>query len=366
MKLAFYIPSLGVGGAERVVVNLSNEFSKRGHSVDLVTSDKGGKLRNEVSKDVDLIQHSPLNVPGYSSIGSVPFLSRYLKQNEPEWLYSAMNHANIPAIISGHVSDSDTNIMISEHNTPSRLINHSYGNKIIYSMARYLYPHSDCIITVSDGVKRDLVNEVNISPDKLKTVYNPIVTPSLIQNSSKGVEHPWFKSDDIDVILGMGRLHPQKRFSDLIRAFSRVDSHNSRLVIIGTGQEREKLEQHVNELNINDQVDFLGYVENPYKYLRNSSVFALSSAWEGFGNVLVEALACGCPVVSTNCPNGPNEILADGEYGTLVPVGDIESLSSAIERTIKKEINQTTLKKRADDFHVDEIADQYELLFEQL
>lgn len=366
MKLAFYIPSLGVGGAERVVVNLSNEFSNRGHSVDLVTSNKDGKLRDEVSKEVDLIQHSPIHVPAYSSLGSVPFLSRYLKRNEPDWLYSAMNHANIPAIISTHISDSDTKIMISEHNTPSRLINHSYGNKIIYSMARYLYPHSDCIVTVSDGVKRDLVNEVDISPDKLKTVYNPIVTPSLIQKSFESVEHPWFKSDDINVILGMGRLHPQKRFSDLIRAFSQMNSHDSRLVIIGEGQEREKLEQHVNELNIDDRVHFLGYVENPYKYLCNASVFALSSAWEGFGNVLVEALACGCPVVSTNCPNGPIEILADGEYGTLVPVGDIETLSSAIERTIKEEVNQTALRGRADDFHVDEIADQYELLFEQL
>jgi glycosyltransferase involved in cell wall biosynthesis len=193
------------------------------------------------------------------------------------------------------------------------------------------YPWADGIIAVSQGVADDLGQITRLSSDRIQVIYNPIVLPELFTLAQEPVEHPWFKPGEPPVILGVGRLHPQKDFPTLIRAFAEVRKvQQARLMILGDGPERQALTTLVSELGLIEDVAFPGFVQNPYAYMSKAAVFVLSSAWEGLGNVLVEAMAIGTPVVSTNCESGPGEILDGGKYGRLVPVGDSRAIAQAI------------------------------------
>ena len=175
-------------------------------------------------------------------------------------------------------------------------------------------------------------------------------------------DHPWFAPGAPPVILGAGRLTEQKDFPTLIRAFALVrKKHPARLMILGEGEERSKLETLVQELGLEKEVSLPGFVDNPYKYMKRAAVFVLSSRWEGFPNVLVEAMALGTPVVSTDCPNGPAEILENGKWGELVPVGETQSLASAVLRTLDR-VDVVRVKgaaERADQFRVESIIREY-------
>jgi len=199
-----------------------------------------------------------------------------------------------------------------------------------------LYPWADGIITVSRKVADDLAEYAGISPSKIHTIYNPVITPELLVMSGENSAHPWFQPGETPVILGVGRLTEQKDFKTLIMAFSILRQElEVRLVILGEGEKRLELETLSQTLGVAHDIDLPGYVENPYSYMHQAGVFVLSSSWEGLPTVLIEALACGCPVVSTDCPGGISEILSNGTYGEIVPVGDPQAMANAIGRAIK-------------------------------
>jgi glycosyltransferase involved in cell wall biosynthesis len=199
-----------------------------------------------------------------------------------------------------------------------------------------------------------------VPADLVTTIYNPVVTDELLEKAREPLDHPWFVEDAPPVILGVGRLEPQKDFETLIRAFHRVQSEREpRLVILGKGSERAKLERLVQSLGMDNSVQMPGFVDNPFQYMARADVFALSSRFEGLPGVLIQAMATGCPVVSTDCPSGPREILEDGRWGALVPVEDEEALAVAILGTIDSPHCLDELRERAQAFSASQAVDQY-------
>jgi glycosyltransferase involved in cell wall biosynthesis len=212
---------------------------------------------------------------------------------------------------------------------------------------------------VSQGVAKNLV-DMGLPSEKIEVIYNPIVTPELSEKLQESLNHPWFLPGQPPVILGVGRLQKQKDFPTLIHAFAKVRQQQPlRLMILGEGSERSNLESLVQELGIAKDVVFPGFVANPYAYMAQAAVLVLSSAWEGFGNVLVEALAAGTPIVSTDCESGPAEILANGQYGKLVPVGNAEDMAKAIAAILEDTPDGEVLKQRANEFSLEKALTKY-------
>jgi glycosyltransferase involved in cell wall biosynthesis len=234
-------------------------------------------------------------------------------------------------------------------------------------LARRSYLTADAIVTVSHGVADDLALHAGIPRERITTIYNPVVTPDLLDKAQAPLDHPWFTPGAPPVVLGVGRLHAQKDFPTLLKAFARVRAkQEARLMILGEGKnarkntvQRTALTALAAQLGVAADVALPGFVDNPFAYMARAAVFALSSAWEGLPGVLIQAMACGCPVVSTDCPSGPAEILENGEYGSLVPVGDDLSLANAILSTLNAPPARDRLQARAAMFSVDRTADRY-------
>ena len=199
-----------------------------------------------------------------------------------------------------------------------------------FMIKKFVYKYSDKVIAISDGVAQDLIKNFNLSPNKVRVIYNPSADPEIKNLSNENVTHPWFQID-IPIIIGIGRLTHQKDFSTLIKAFSILRKEKDcKLIIIGEGSERSKIESLISKENLKDDIELMGFQVNPWKYLSKSNLFVLSSLWEGFGNVIVESMYLGTPVISTDCPSGPREILKNGDLGILVPPADPELLSTEI------------------------------------
>jgi glycosyltransferase involved in cell wall biosynthesis len=202
-------------------------------------------------------------------------------------------------------------------------------------LIRRFYPWANSIVAVSKGVADDLAQTAGLPRERIQVIYNPVVTPELREKAQTPLDHPWFKPGQPPVLLAVGRMSPQKDFPTLIRAFARVrQTRPAKLLILGEGKERPGLETLVRQLGLGQDVSLPGFVTNPYPYMARTSLFVLSSRWEGLPGVLIEALYCGAPIIATDCPSGPTEILADGRYGQLVPVGDVTALARAIETTL--------------------------------
>jgi glycosyltransferase involved in cell wall biosynthesis len=217
---------------------------------------------------------------------------------------------------------------------------------------RWLFPAVNWIICVSEGVVDDTVKITGLPRSRMVAIRNPIITPDIYPRSQEPVDHPWFaEGQTLPVIVGAGRLTPEKDFATLIKAFQRLrQQRDCRLLILGEGPLRKDLEGMIAERGLADCVSLVGYQANPFAYMSKASLFVLSSAWEGSGNVLVEALALGIPSVSTNCPYGPSETLADGKYGPLVPVGDDAAMARAMLDTLNHPLPANVLQEAVVEF----------------
>jgi len=355
-KIALFLPSLRGGGAERVMVNLARGFYDQGINVDLVLAKAEGPYLSEVPAGVRVIDLHSSRV-----LFSLPGLVRYLRRERPQSILSAMDHANIVAIWARKLSGVPCRVIVSVHNTLSRTTAHSSNLRVrlIPNLIRIFYPWADDIVTVSNGVADDFASTIGLQRERIKVIYNPVITPELFEKAREPLDHPWFAAGQPPVVLSVGRLAKEKDYPTLIRAFALVRrKYPARLMILGEGEERPKLETLIKELGLENDVSLPGFVDNPYAYIARSAVFVLSSAWEGFGNVLVEAMAVGTPVVSTDCPSGPAEILEGGKWGKLVPVGDIEKIAKAIMTTLR-DPNHPDVAKRAQDFRIEKLVQNY-------
>lgn len=357
-KIAIFHPNLDGGGAERVLVNLICGLVEQGIEVDLVLVQAKGTFLSLLPPEVRVVDLGVRRL-----LIGIPGLIRYLKQEQPTSLLTAFEDTNLIALWSRRLAGVSTRIIVSIHNTlsrESRISDEGLKRRIGPYLSRWFYREADAIITVSQGVADDLVR-MGFSPKKMQVIYNPVVTPKFFKKLTEPIENPLFKPGSPPVILGVGRLQKQKDFTTLVRSFAQVQQQRSvRLMILGEGEERPHLEALIKELGIEEHVALPGFVTNPYAYMNKAAVFVLSSLFEGLPTVLIEAMAAGTRLVSTDCESGPREILANGLYGKLVPVGNVQSLAEAIITTLDDPPHDVeTMLERVDQFSLKQAVEKY-------
>jgi glycosyltransferase involved in cell wall biosynthesis len=356
-KISLFIPSMRGGGAEKVFLNLSKGFLEKGHEVDLLLAQKEGEYLNEINEEINVVDLGSRRL-----LFAVLPLIKYLKKGNPDVLISGMSHVNIISLLAKMFSRVDTDIIVTEHNPyPLGRRDISLVKKLVTKMLmRLFYPSAKTVVTVSRYVRDNLIEAIGISINNFRVIYNPMDLEEIRERSKEQTNHKWLRKKELPIILGVGRLTEEKDFPTLVKAFAKVRKKlDAKLIILGEGERRGDLEQLILNLGLEEDVDLPGFVKNPYSYMAASDVFVLSSLYEGFGNVLVEAMACGTSVVSTKCPGGPSEILENGKWGELVPVEGIEPMANAIMKAILNQAKDQNIRERSEKFSLSEIVDSY-------
>ena len=360
LRIACFMSNLEGGGAEKVAVNLLEGLVSKEVDLDLILADASGPYLSQVPEQVRVIDLGVGNV----SKAVLP-LRRYLREYKPDALLSHLSHTNVALILAKELSRIRTNLVLVEHNTFSSVFGRGDGTgnlrqRLVPVFVKASYGRADTIIGVSSGVSSDLERSLGLPEGSVRTIYNPVVGETLKARSREPLDHPWFAEDAPPVFLAVGRLSEQKDFATLLQAFSKVRQQaDARLVILGEGGKRGELETLRDTLNLSEHVLMPGFVSNPYAYMRRASALVLSSRWEGLPTVLIEAMACGCPVVATDCPSGSKEILEDGRWGPLVPVGDADALAEGMVQVLRDPIDEAALVERADTFSHEAATEAY-------
>jgi glycosyltransferase involved in cell wall biosynthesis len=355
--IALFTRDLAGGGVGRVIVNLSKGFAERGHAVDVVLARRRGPYLAQLAPGIRVIDFGVSR-----TLWCVPGLARYLRRERPRALIACTEGANVVALWAKRLAGGVPRVLISTHTNVSenaRQARQARGRWLPYFVHGF-YHWADEVVAVSEGVAADLAETAGLDRRRIRVIYNPVDTSSIMECARETLAHPWFDRDQPPVILSMGRLTRQKDYPTLIRAFAAVRTRRpARLMILGEGEEGARLEALARELGCMADVCMPGFVTNPYPFIAAARAFVLSSAWEGFGNVLIEALAVGTPVIATDCPWGPAEVLEHGRHGRLVPVGDVDALAQAIEDVLEAPPAAQVGPARATQFAIDRIAAEY-------
>ncbi|MCL4872096.1 MAG: glycosyltransferase [Anaerolineae bacterium] len=326
-KLFILRPTLGQGGAERVTLTLLQKLDRRQFDLSLVLVRREGELLADVPDDVTV------HVLGARNLWTCWWpLARLLRHEKPDVLFSP-GGTNVPAVLAKWLARIPLRLVLSERN----VLHHSkltLKRRLMVWWQRLLYPYADGLTAVSEGVKQDMVEKLHLPPARIQVIYNPIVDDSLATLAQEPIDHPWFH-EDVPIVLGVGRLVVQKNFALLIRAFAQVRAQRpARLVILGAGPLHQELLVLAQELNVADDLWLPGFDKNPFKYMARADIFVLSSLHEGLPGALIQAMACGTAVISTDCPAGPNEIITPEQDGILIPVNDVAALVEQINRLL--------------------------------
>jgi glycosyltransferase involved in cell wall biosynthesis len=362
IDVALFYKDLQIGGVQRMMIVMANAFAERGLSVDLVVGEADAEARalcSEAVRLVDLKCHNRLLL-GWRLI-------RYLRANQPRNIYSADPNYNATMLIAKGMSGVGGRSIISERSDTRALFrNTPFGLfKLSILLSPLFYRLADKIVAVSRGTADSLASFTGIARDRIDVIYNPAYRSDIDNLSAEQVVLPWNETRREDLIISAGRLSPQKNYTLLINAFAIAKRSNRRLklVIVGEGPERPAIEKIVDREGLRDDIWLAGSQQNPFKWLARAGVFALSSKWEGFGNVVVEALACGCTVVSTDCPSGPAEILANGKFGFLSPVDDVGLFADSLLKAVRDPIPMAAARERAKSFSTATATEKYMGLF---
>lgn len=358
-KLAIFLSSLSGGGAERSMLKLAGGIAQRGLGVQLVMAQATGPYLREIPASVE-----PVDLGASRTLTSLPALVGYLRRERPQALLSSIDYVNLVALWARRLARVPVRVVVNEQNTLS--FRGEEGGRLgrVPGLARRFYPWADAITAVSGGVADDLAVVTRLPRERIEVNFNPVVTPELHELKRAEVADPWLAPGQPPVLLAVGRLTPQKDFPTLLRAFARVRRERAaRLLILGEGEDREALEALVSQLELTESVRMPGFAANPYACMSRAALFVLSSRWEGLPTVLIEALACGLPVVSTDCPSGPQEILAGGRFGALVPTRDEQALARTILAALAGETPRPT-PESWQPYALDVVVDRYlETLF---
>ncbi len=353
-RIGLYLASYSGGGAEREMIYLANEFLSKGYSVDLIVHRNTGPLKSLVSCSINQI------IIDKSYINDFFILLRYMRNVNPDFILSTLHLPNWILAISKLFSR--TNVKISWRIVTSLSSAKKHDKSIIVKMFSLYYllsPKVDLIVAVSQGVADDLITKFHLPKEKISVFHNPAYSRDIHVLSQEPIEHKWLNKK-YKTVVSLGRLAVPKDFKTLISAFRKVSKkiENARLLILGDGPLRNELQNQIKQLDLSDTVELLGFDVNPYKFLSRANLFVLSSIYEGFGNVIVEAMALNIPIVSTDCPFGPAEILENGKWGKLVPVGNDELMANAIIESLKLRLTCSTLT-HAKQFNVKNLAEKY-------
>jgi glycosyltransferase involved in cell wall biosynthesis len=373
-RIALVMSGFGQGGVPAMMLVLARALMAQGHPVDLVVARNEGPRSGSIpqgARVIDLEALHPrfswrrlLRKKSHRVLACAAPLAAYFEAERPGIVFSGGNYINYVCLRARSRSTVKPGIVVSHR---SHFSHESRGRVFARRAIRRAYPDADAIVAVSDGVADDLAAGAGLARERITTIYNPAVTPEVIANSRQPASHEWLAGNGPPVVVAAGRLHRQKDFPTLIRAFAQLRARRqARLVIFGEGAERSALEHLVTRLDLSKDVDLPGFVENPHACMARAGVFVLSSAWEGFSNVVAEALACGCPVVATNCPSGPAEILGNGQYGRLVPVGDADAMAAAIAEALDDPGDPAARRARAAAFSVPAAVQHYLTLFDRV
>ena len=408
LHVGFVLPSLYGGGAERHTLHLAQWLIERGHRADLVVPCFAGDYRAAISRDVRLyrgrlphtdrkflreVQRSAAGGAGVTALGVNPFavawiglvlgrkhpgvrvrrkrslyasvhiLNRYLRKARPQVLVSALPSADAAAVCAAELADRAVPVVATVHTN----VVADYAPEWLEA-SRTLYPLADAVVAVSRGAAESVRQSLGVDAERLRAIYNGVPAGTIRRLAQEEVAHPWFADGKPPVVLSVGREAPSKDYSTLVEAFGLARREvEARLVILGklSAPYRARLESLARGFGVEGDLGFVGFDENPYRYMRRAGLLALSSRWEGLPTVILEALACGTPVVSTDAPYGPREIL--GGWGDLPPVGDAPALARALVATLRgAQPTAEALQARAADFSVEKAADAYVALFEEL
>lgn len=362
VKISIITPSLNGGGAEKVTVNLSNYYASLGYSVDLVVFKLSGPYISLVAGNVNIVN---LDVTRTRFVFFK--IRKYLKNNKNSMVLSVIRDANIFVGFAG-MGLKLKSLTFREANTLDSILKKNYIKILIYKILMKLsYRRADNIIANSDDTKMDIVMHNIVHSSKVSVIRNPVLDPLFEQLALENVNDEWFKQSQTKLILSVGRLHVQKNFSFLISVFKDIyfEDKSVRLIIVGEGDEEINLLAQIDKELLGEVVKIIKFQKNIFPYYANADIFALTSQWEGFGNVLVEALSMGLPVISTNCPGGPKMILENGRYGQLVPLGDKCAYKIALRNALKITEKSVNAKKYAKSFTVESVAAIYFEILDQ-
>ena len=359
-KVKLVIPDFAGGGAERAAVNLARALAGLGADVHFLVERPEGALAAEARET------APIEILGAKNLPiNIAVLRKRMCDDNDTVFISFMTRSNIMCSIARLFLARRPLLILTEHNNRQRLLAEmsTCRRALSYAMLMFSFHGADTVVCVSEGILSITRKLFFMRPEKLARIYNPIVTTETARITG---DNPRSKTKNTPIlIVSAGRLHKQKDFPTLIRAAARLrEWMNFQLIIFGEGPERAELERLAESLDLRDIVSFPGFRKDILSAIRKADLFVLSSAWEGFGNVLAEALACGTPVVSTDCESGPREILADGKFGRLTPVGDAEALAAAMHETLAAPRNVPAIA--SERFSAETIAREYLLMINGL
>lgn len=355
------------------LLRVINHLDRQIFCPSLALARSGGSYESALAQDVKVHFLDTGRIPSSTlrMLRAIAPLHRIIQQEQPDLICSVLDHANTIGILATRNLPVRPKVVLSIQNTLSVQLQHSKNlvNQLFRSLIVHLYPQANCIVALSEGVARDLNTLIPRIKDRIEVIYNAGLDEQVLQGIQESL--PNDLPIDRPLIVACGRLTEQKGFPDLLEAFAQVRQViPATLWIVGEGKQRPMLEQKIQELGLSQTVKLLGFQQNPYKYMAAADVFVLSSLYEGFGNVIVEAMACGAPVVATNCPSGPAEIIEDGLNGLLVPIRNVEAMAQAIIKVLTNPNLKHQLaeagKVRAQDFHSQTIASAYGQLFLQV
>lgn len=330
-KILVASPSRSNGGAERVMLNVAVGLSGMGYGIDFVLKNDFARNRYEVPESLPM--HS-LEAGGL--LDTTLKLARRIRASKPDVVITALETLGFAAVLAKKLLGCRTRVVPTVHTMLATLYREvpSAHNRRYRTMLKLLYPRADRIVAVSQGVKMELLELLRVPESKVSVLYNPVITEQVLEAVREPVEHPWFGSGK-KVAVAVGRLTRAKNYPLMLRALAEarksVDLH---LIILGDGELKEQLEAEARALGVAHAVDLHGFVPNPMAYVAAADVFVLSSSWEGLGNVLIEALPAGTPIVSTDCESGPREVLSNGKWGVLVPTDDHRAMAEAMTRVV--------------------------------
>ncbi|MEN3014401.1 MAG: glycosyltransferase [Endomicrobiia bacterium] len=365
-KIIFVIPSLSGGGAERVLVNILKYLDRSRFFSKVIVFEPKNDYEEDTPGDIEIICLNKKSRFDFFKL--LLLLSKKLKEEKPDLVVSSLSYANYLTLLANRIFKLNFSIVITEQNYPDMEISTQRFSSLHKFLMKKTYSFASAVIAVSKGVKENLCENYGVNENKCFVIYNCVDFDNIREKLKENVNHLWFE-ERIPIIISCGRLSLQKNYPFLLRSFKKVlNLIDARLVILGKGELEEFLKKYTEELGIKERVLFLGFQRNPFKYIAKSTIFVLSSSFEGFGNVLLEAMACGVPVISTDCPFGPNEIIKNGENGILVPVNDEDALCNAIVKLLKdKELREKLVLnglKTVQNFDVKNMVLNYEKIFE--